>query len=57
MYPAQCVPPDRELAGVIADDHRVTQKLVGMDAAPQCALSADLSRVGRHVQLGDAQPV
>ena len=50
------MPTDVELASVIADDHRITQKLVRVDAAPQRALGGDLHRVGRHGERGDAQP-
>ena len=48
---------DGELAGVIADNDRVTQKFVRVDAAPQRALGGDLDRVGSDVELGDAQPL
>ena len=33
-YSAERVLADRELAGVVADDHRVTQKLMRLNAAP-----------------------
>ena len=39
---------DGELAGVIGDDDRVTQKLVRVDATRQRALGGDLDRVGSN---------
>src|SRR5215469_560578 len=34
VYPTECVPADRELAGIVADDHRPPEKLMRLDAAP-----------------------
>ena len=48
---------DGELTGIVADNHRVAQKLVGLDAAPQRPLGGDLHRVGRDGELGDAEPL
>ena len=48
---------DGELAGVVADNHPLTQELVGMDAAPQRALSRNLDRVWDDPQHGDAKPL
>ena len=38
MDPTQGVPADIELAGIVADDHRVGEQAVRLDAAPQRAL-------------------
>lgn len=56
MDPAQRVLADGELAGIVADSHRVTQKFMRMNAAPQRALGGDLHRVGSDSKRGDAQP-
>src|SRR5690349_18447720 len=42
MHPAQRVLTDGELASIVADNHGVTQKLVRLDAAPECSLGGDL---------------
>ena len=41
MDPAQGVPVERELAGVVGEDHRVGQEAVRLDAAPDRALGGD----------------
>ena len=46
MDPAQRMLTDRELAGVIADNHGVAQKVMRLNAAPQRAFGGDLHRVG-----------
>jgi hypothetical protein len=56
MHPTQSMVSDVELAGVIADDDHVAEKLVRVDTAPQRALGGDLHRVGGHGQRGDAEP-
>ena len=48
---------DVELAGVIADDHRILAQAVFGDAAPDRALGGDLHRVGMDLQGGDGEPV
>ena len=48
---------DSELAGVIADNHRVMEKPMRLDAAPQRALGGDLRWVGSDRQRRDAQPL
>src|SRR5262249_31661016 len=53
--PTQCVLTDRKLADIVADDHRVTQKLMGQNAAPQRAFGGDPHWVGCHGQRGDAK--
>ena len=56
-YSAQGVMADRELAGIITDQHGIRQKAVGLDAAPQRPLGGDQRRVGGHPQRRDAEPV
>jgi len=51
MDPAQRMFADRELAGVVADNHSLWQKTVPLNAAPQRAFGRDLHRVGCHRQL------
>ena len=50
------MPTDGELAGVIADNHPLAQKVVRVDAAPQRAFGSDLDRVGGNRQRSDAEP-
>ena len=50
MNPAQTVPADLELAGIVADDHRFGEQAMRLDAAPQRALGGDLHRIGRHLR-------
>lgn len=53
--PAQTVPADVELAGVVADDHGIGQEAVRRDAAPQRALGGDAHGIGGHLESGDAE--
>ena len=55
--PTQRVQTDRELAGVIADNHGVAEKVMRLNAAPQRPFRGDLHRVGFTVELGDAKPL
>ena len=55
MDPAQAVVADIELAGVVADNHGVGQKAVGLDAAPQGALGGDRDRIGFDRKRRDAK--
>jgi len=48
VYPTQRMLTDGELTGVIADNDRVTQKLVRVDAAPQRALGGGRSGPGQE---------
>ena len=50
VHPAQRVPVERELAGVVGEDHRVGQQPVGLDAAPHRPLGRDPDRIGRDRQ-------
>jgi hypothetical protein len=54
--PAQLMPADDELAGIIADHDGLAGETMGMNAAPQCALGGNLHRVWRDVQGADAEP-
>ena len=47
---------DGELAGIVADNHRVTQKLMRLDAAPERPLGGDLCWVGSDGERRDAEP-
>ncbi len=57
MDPAQGVPVERELAGIVGEDHRVGQEPVRLDAAPDRTLGRDPDRIGRDHQRGDAELV
>src|SRR5216684_4732679 len=47
MDPAQPMPADIELSGVVADDHRLGEQTVGLYAAPERAFGGDLHRIGQ----------
>jgi hypothetical protein len=49
------VPADIELTDVVADDHRVAQQAVGLDAAPQGAFGGNQHRIGIDLEGGDAE--
>src|ERR1700694_1054160 len=55
MDPAQGMPADIELAGVVADDDALAQETVGLDAAPQRALGGDQHRVGIDLEGRDPE--
>ena len=57
VNPAQRVPADVELPGVIAQHHGIAQKFVRLNAAPQRPFGGDPDRVGRDRQRGEAEPV
>ena len=57
MDPAQRVPAHRELPGIVAQHHGITQEVVRVDAAPDGAFGGDLHRVWRRAQNGEAKPV
>lgn len=57
MHPAQAVMADIELTGIVADDHRVGEQAVRLDAAPQRPFGGDLHRIGRDLERGDAEPL
>ena len=46
---------DRELARVVADDHRVLQEAVRRHRAPQRSFGGDAHRIGCDLQLSDAE--
>jgi hypothetical protein len=41
MHPAQRMPANGKLAGIVADNHHVAQQPVRVDAAPQCPFGGD----------------
>ena len=51
------MPADIELAGVVADDHRLGEQAVGLDAAPQRPFGGDPHRIGQDREGGDAEPL
>ena len=55
MNPAQAVLAELELTGIVADDDRVGQQAVGLDAAPECGFSGDLHRIGGDLERGEAE--
>jgi hypothetical protein len=55
MDPAQGVILERELPGVVGQDHSVGQQPMGLDRAPQRAFGGDADRVGIGLQVGDAK--
>src|SRR5712691_10883406 len=57
MHPAQAMPPEIELSGVIADNSCRGQETMRPDAAPQSALGGDTDRVVTARQRGNAEPV
>jgi hypothetical protein len=57
VHPAQGVPVEGELAGVVGQDHRAGQEPVRLDTAPERAFGRDPHRIGRDRQLGDAEPL
>ncbi len=57
MDPAQGMRADLELTGIIADDHRCGQQIMGLDTAPQRRLGGDQHRIGAHLEFGNAELV
>ena len=57
MHPAQRMPADGELAGVVADNHRLAQQAVRLDAAPQCPFGGDQTGSGVTCSCADAEAV
>jgi hypothetical protein len=72
LDPAERVPTDSELAGVVGDDGRVLEQAVTSDAAPERACGGDLDRAalrgdhrrsplrasrGGDLQLGDGEAI
>jgi hypothetical protein len=62
MDPAQSVPADGELPGIVAQHHGVVQKAMRVDAAPLSSLGGNLHRVLDDCQTslwqwGDRKPV
>ena len=57
MDPAQGVPANGELSGIIAEHHGITPEVVGVDAAPDGAFRGDLYGVGCRGQCAKAAPV
>src|SRR5215212_7987503 len=55
MDPTERVLADVELAGVVADDHRLVAEPVRGDGAPQRTLGGDAGRVRGHLQGSDAE--
>ena len=55
--PAQRMPTDDELTGIIADHDGIAQEAMVMDAAPQSALGGDLHRVRGDLQSADTQAI
>ena len=55
VNPAQGMPADIELTGVVAEDHGVGQQSVRLDGAPQSAFGGDPHRLGMDVQGGNAK--
>jgi hypothetical protein len=54
--PAQAVPPNVELAGIIRDDDGVRQKAMGFDAAPQGAHEASPVAIAATPSSPSARP-
>ena len=48
---------DIELTGVITDDHRVGQKTMRFDAAPQGSFGGNHERIGMDLENQDAEPI
>ena len=57
VHPAQRVPADVELSGVVAENHGLAQEFVRVDAAPRRALGDDPLRLRREAQRGQPEPV
>ena len=57
MDPAQSMPADGELPGIIIQYHGITQEAVRVDAAPLSALGGDQYGVGCRGQGGETEPV
>ena len=57
VNPAQRMPADVELPGVVAQNHGIAQKFVRLNAAPQRRFGGDPGRVRRDLQRVEAQPV
>ena len=55
MDPAQAVLADIELTGIVADNHRVGQKAMRLDAAPQRPIGGDQHRIGVDPKRRDAE--
>ena len=56
MHPAQRMLTDGKLAGAVADDHRIAQKAMRLDAAPQRRLGGDLGRIRGEAQRRNPAP-
>src|ERR1700724_1048864 len=57
MNPAQAMLADIELTGGITDDHRVGQKAMRYDAAPQGSFGGNHDGIGMDLESQDAKPV
>ncbi|MGD1038385.1 MAG: hypothetical protein ABR878_14645 [Roseiarcus sp.] len=57
MDPAEAMPADIELAGVVADGHGVGEQAMRLEAAPQSAFGGDQRGIGMDLQGRDAEPV
>jgi len=57
VNPAQRVPADVELPGVVAQNHGVAQEFVRLNAAPQRRFGGDPHWVRRDLQRGEAEPL
>ncbi len=55
VNPTQGVVADAELAGVVGDDDRAAEQTLGLDCAPQRRFAGDAHRIGRHLQVGQAE--
>ena len=51
--PAQAMRADIELAGVVADDHGVSEQAMRLDAAPESAFGGDQRGIGMDLQRGE----
>src|SRR5260370_32980710 len=57
MNPAQAMLADSELTSIVTDDHRVGQKAMRLDAAPQGSLGGNHDGIGIDPESQDAKPV
>src|SRR5436309_5723212 len=57
MNPAQAMLANIELTGVVTDNHRVGQKAMRLDAAPQRSLGGNHDGIGIDPESHDAKPV
>src|SRR5271166_3508889 len=57
MNPAQAMLADIELTGVVTDDHRVRQKAMRLNAAPQVSLGGNHDGIGIDLDTLDAKSV